>query len=70
MQETRVLSLVQDDPTCHGAPKPCATTYWACVLEPESLKYQAHVPQLLKLNALEPVLRYKRSHCSETTHHS
>ena len=26
MQGTRVRALVQEDPTCHGATKPCATT--------------------------------------------
>ena len=26
MQGTQVQSLAQEDPTCHGATKPCATT--------------------------------------------
>ena len=38
---------------------------WACALEPGSHNYWAHVPQLLKPTRLEPVLRNKRSHCSE-----
>ena len=26
MQETQIPSLIQEEPTCHGAIKPCATT--------------------------------------------
>ena len=39
MQETRVRSLVQEDPTCCGAIKPKHHDYGACVLEPESRNY-------------------------------
>ena len=55
MQGTRVLALVQEDPTCRGATKPIRHNYWARTLE----------PQLLKLAGLEPDLRSKRSHRSE-----
>ena len=59
MQGTRVHPLVREDPTCHGATKPVRHNYWACVL------------QLLKPAHLEPVLRNKRSHCSEKpVHHN
>ena len=34
LQETRVWSLIQEDPTCHGATKPISHNYWACALEP------------------------------------
>ena len=34
MQETRVQSLVQEDPTCHQATKPVCRNYWACALGP------------------------------------
>ena len=45
MQGTRLQSLIQEDPTCHGATKSMCHSYWAC--------------------ALQPLLRKKRSHCSE-----
>ena len=54
---TRVWSLVWEDPTCRGATKPVCHNYWA------------HVPQLLKLTCLDPVLRNKRSHCNEKPEH-
>ena len=44
----RFQSLVQEDPTCHRATKPMCHNYWACILEPRSCNYWAHVPQLLK----------------------
>ena len=47
MQGTWIWSLVQDDPTCRGATKPVHHNYWACALEPMSLNYWAHEPQLL-----------------------
>ena len=71
MQGTRVRSLVQEDPTCHGATKPVHHNYWACTLEPVSHNYWAHVPQLLKPACLEPMLHNKRSHCNEKhVHHN
>ena len=39
MQGTQVRSLVQEDPTCHGATKPMHHNYWACALEPASHNY-------------------------------
>ena len=48
MQETRVWSLVQEDPTCREATQPLQPHYWACGLEPESRNYWALVWQLLK----------------------
>ena len=69
MQGTRVRALVQEDPTCHRATKPVCHNYWACALEPASHNYWAHTPQLLKPTHLEPVLRNKRSHCSEKPMH-
>ena len=59
MQGTWVRALVREDPTCRGATKPVRHNYWGRTL------------QLLKPALLEPVLRNKRSHCSEkATHHS
>ena len=69
MQGTRVRALVREDPTCHGATKPVRHNYWACALESASHNYWARVPQLLKPARLEPVLRNKRSHCSEKPAH-
>ena len=68
-QETRVRSLVWEDPTCRGETKPVRQNYWACALEPASHNYWAHVPQLLKAACLEPVLRNKRSHLNEKPAH-
>ena len=48
MQETRVWTLVQQDPTCSGATKPMHHRYWARTLEPTSHNYRAHALQLLK----------------------
>ena len=48
MQETRVWSLIWEDPTCQRATKPMCHNYWACALEPGSCTDWAHVPQLLR----------------------
>ena len=48
MQETRVRSLVQEDPTCWGATRPACYNYWAYALEPGIHNYWGHVPQTLK----------------------
>ena len=69
VQGTWVRSLVWEDPTCCRATKPVHHNYWACALEPTSHNYWAHAPQLLKPACLEPVLRSKRSHCSEEPVH-
>ena len=58
--DTRVRSLVREDPTCHGATKPVSHNSWACALEPASHNYWARVPQLLKPTHLEPVLRNEK----------
>ena len=65
MQETRVRSLVWEDPACHRATKPVCHNYWACALEPASHNYWACVPQLLKPACLEPMLLNERSHRNE-----
>ena len=69
MQGTRVRALVQEDPTCRGATKLVRHNYWAYTLEPTSHNYWAHVPQLLKPEHLEPMLRNKRSHRNEKPAH-
>ena len=48
MQETRVRSLVQEDPTAAEHLGLCATTT-VCGLEPGSRNHQAHMSQLWKL---------------------
>ena len=53
---TWVLSLIQEDPTCHGATKPMHHSYWVHALEPMSCNYWAWMPQLLSPHALEPLI--------------
>ena len=55
IQEIQVQFLIQEDHTCPGAIKPVHRNHWA------------HVLQLLKPQALEPVLHNKRSHHNEKT---
>ena len=55
---TQVQSLVQEDPTCHGAASPRCHNYWACAVEPGSW-------DCFSLQALEPVLCSRGGHCSE-----
>ena len=69
MQWTRVRALVQEDSTCHRATKPMRHNCWACALEPASHNYWGHMPQLLKPEHLEPILRNKRSHHNEKSTH-
>ena len=64
MQGTLVLSLVQEDPTCHGATRPVCHNYWASALEPTSHGDWGDTPQLLKPVLLEHVL-YRRDHHSK-----
>ena len=46
MQETRVQSLIWEDPTCHGATKPVHHNCWTSALEPiESCCPRAHALQ-------------------------
>ena len=59
-QGTWILSLVQEDPTCHGATKSGLHNYSAYALEPG---WAPH--------ALNPVLANKRDHHNEKpAHHS
>ena len=53
MQGTRVLSLVWEYPTCHGATKPMCHNYWACV------------PQLLSPHATTTEARAPRAHAPQ-----
>ena len=62
MQETWILSLVQEDPTCRRATKPPHHNYVACTLEPRSCNYWSPW-------APEPVLSSKRSHCNKKLAH-
>ena len=62
MQETQVRSLIQEDPTCHGATKPVHHNYWACALEPGNWNYW-------NPHALEPLLHKKISHHKEKPTH-
>ena len=48
VQETRIQSLIWEDPTCHGTTMPMHHSYWACALEPGNCNYWAHVWQPLK----------------------
>ena len=62
---TWVLSLTQEDPTCHGATKPMHHNYWVHALEPVSCSYWVWRPPLLSPQALEPLVCNKRSHHKE-----
>ena len=44
MHETRVPSLIREDPTCHRATKPVCQNYWTYALEPRSGNCWGHVP--------------------------
>ena len=54
VQETRVWSLVREDPVCVGAAQPLQHGYWACGPEPGSCHDGAR--------CLEPALCKKRGH--------
>ena len=54
MQETRVQSLVLEDPKCQGATKPVHNN-------------GTHVLQLLKPSGPRALLHNKRRHCNEKT---
>ena len=70
-QETCVWSLVQEDPRCHGTAGPMCHNYWACALEPVSRNYRVHMPQLLKLACLQPMLHNMRNqHNEKLVHHN
>ena len=62
-----VQSLVQEDPSCHGAIKPLCHNYWACAPESGNHNYWVHVPRLLRPQALEHELwegRATRTQCT------
>ena len=46
--QSRIQSLILEDPLSHRATKPIYHNHWACALKPGSCKHWAHVPQLLK----------------------
>ena len=48
MQDTRIQSLIWEDPTCHRATKFVCHSYWVWVREPGSGNYWAHGLQVLK----------------------
>ena len=48
MQETRVQSLVWEDPICRGATKPMHHNCWDCAIELGGHNYRAYEPQLLE----------------------
>ena len=64
MKETWVLSLLQEDSTCYGAPKPKLCNYWAHALEPTvqfshsvvSDSFQPHRLQHTRLPSPTPTL--------------
>ena len=64
MQETRVRSLIWEDPTCRGAAKPVGHNRWACTLEPTSHSYWALSPGAHALQRERPPQR-KPERCNE-----
>ena len=48
MQETWVRSLIQEDPTCHGATELVCHNCWTCAPKPGNHNHWAHAQQLLK----------------------
>lgn len=48
MQETWVQSLIQEDPTCHGATELVCHSCWTCAPKPANHNHWAHAWQLLK----------------------
>ena len=69
MQEKRVRSLIQLDPTCHKAIKPMCHNYWACALEPRNPTTEPTYSNYWSLHTPEPMLRDQRSHCDEKPMH-
>ena len=65
MQETRVRSLVREDPTCPRAIGPVSHECWACALEPGSQTPEATRCGSWSARALEPVLCDERSPWNE-----
>ena len=72
IRETWVRSLVWDDPACLGATEPMHHSYWGCALECRDHRTASVQPtswNCWNLQALEPVLHNKRSHCNEKPAH-
>ena len=69
MQDTEVLALVREDPTCYRAAGPVRYNCWACALEPTSHSSWTRGPRLLRPARLEPVLRNGRGRRSERPAH-
>ena len=70
MQETWIQSLVQEDPTCHGAIKPVCT-YLAALLSCEILIPQAGIePRLPEIEAWNPLHWTAREVPAVLCHHS
>ena len=59
VKETRVPSLVQEDPTFHGEKKPVRCNHWAYAPEPGNRNCCALGPRLLKPGILGPLLQEK-----------
>ena len=66
-----VRSLIQEDPTCHGATKPVCHNYWACALQPASHSYWARAPRARapqeeppQWEARAPQRRVAPAHCN------
>ena len=65
MQGTRVLALVREDPTCHGATKPTCHNHWACALEPVSHSYWACAPRARALQQEMPPQWATKTQCNQ-----
>ena len=66
MQGTWVQSLVQEDPTWHGAAEPVCHNYWTLgALEPARRNYWAHMPQLLSPRAATTEACAPRAHAPQ-----
>ena len=50
----QVLSLIQEDPRCHGAIKPTHTKPWVCAQQPEKPRQQEARPVLLESSPHSP----------------
>ena len=65
-QETRVQSLIWEDPTCRGTTRPEHPKYWACALEPRSCDcWSLHVPEPILCTKGAPTMRSPRTAAAE-----
>ena len=71
MQATQVRSLVQEDSSCHGTPKPLHHKYWACTLEPMLCNKRSHHNEKpAQVNEEYPLITATReSPCTATKTH-